>query len=155
MFCTHVRQKSITQEQLEPHLFIHENEHVLDCCKKVGEQFAHLCNLGLKCTLFLRSNAVDSLCARNRGFIMLCPLYLLPFSLFFSYILDLLLLFHFILAVPMRRCSGRHLCMSSVIPVECRGFGCKNCKLLLRGAKCPCFCRGTACKNQIIFLLLL
>ena len=36
MFCTFVWQKPITQEeQLDPQFVNHENEHVLDCCKKL------------------------------------------------------------------------------------------------------------------------
>ena len=53
---------------------------------------------------------------------MLCPLYLLQFFLLFSF--TLLLLFHFILAVPMRRCMERHLCMSSVFPIKALGVNC-------------------------------
>ena len=40
---------------------------------------------------------------------MLCPLCFLPYSFFFSWFFICFLLSHFILAVPMRRCSGRHL----------------------------------------------
>ena len=48
--CTYVWQKSMAQEKLELQFVIHENAHVLDCCKKVCVKFAHACNLGFTMT---------------------------------------------------------------------------------------------------------
>ena len=48
-------------------------------------------------------------------FIMLCPLYLIPFlSCFLSLFC---FLFHFVLAVPMHRCLGQHFCMSLLFSI--------------------------------------
>ena len=60
MFCTCVWQKSLKQELLEPQFVIHENEHILDCYKKVSAKFAHACNLGLSDKMYKNENREKS-----------------------------------------------------------------------------------------------
>ena len=48
MFCTYVWRAEVNNTRIvEPQFDIHENKHIIDCCKKVREKFAHLCNVGL------------------------------------------------------------------------------------------------------------
>ena len=54
---------------------------------------------------------------RRRDLFLLGPIYFLPYSLSSSYILPLCLLLHFVVAFPMRKCSGKHSCVSSTIPI--------------------------------------